>query len=314
MGLRPELLRGIYAHGYVWYSRVGDHLSSSLPDSFERPSSIQQRAIVPVIKNRDVIVQAQSGTGKTATLSISVLQKLDPTNKATQALILAPTNKLALQTREVLGHLGQYMSITLHLSFDGIDAAEQSLKLQEGAHVVIGTPDGVYHMISRGDLKTDSIKMFCLDGADEMLSSGCKERIYDIFKLLPSGPQVLLSSPMSAGVLEAAKELVRDPVRILVKRNELTLEGVKQFQIAVEREEWKLDTLCDLYEAVTITQAVIFCNNRRKVDWLTEQMRAREYTVSAMVRSAGRPRKLLRRLITSFDSTEMWIRNSGRFR
>lgn len=87
---------------------------------------------------------------------------------------------------------------------------------------------------------------------------------------------------MPADVLEVTKKFMRDPVRILVKRDELTLEGIKQFYIAVEKEEWKLDTLCDLYETVTITQAVIFCNTRRKVDWLTEKMHSREFTVSAM--------------------------------
>jgi translation initiation factor 4A len=96
---------------------------------------------------------------------------------------------------------------------------------------------------------------------------------------------VLLSATMPAEVLEVTKKFMRDPVRILVKRDELTLEGIKQFYIAVEKEEWKLDTLCDLYETVTITQAVIFCNTRRKVDWLTEKMHAREFTVSAMVRA-----------------------------
>lgn len=107
-----------------------------------------------------------------------------------------------------------------------------------------------------------------------------------MFQLLPQDTQVvLLSATMPADVLEVTKKFMRDPVRILVKRDELTLEGIKQFYIAVEKEEWKLDTLCDLYETVTITQAVIFCNTRRKVDWLTEKMHSREFTVSAMVRT-----------------------------
>ena len=110
-----------------------------------------------------------------------------------------------------------------------------------------------------------------------------------VFQLLPQDTQVvLLSATMPADVLEVTKKFMRDPVRILVKRDELTLEGIKQFYIAVEKEEWKLDTLCDLYETVTITQAVIFCNTRRKVDWLTEKMHSREFTVSAMVSLGGR--------------------------
>jgi translation initiation factor 4A len=116
-----------------------------------------------------------------------------------------------------------------------------------------------------------------------MLSRGFKDQIYEVFQLLPQDTQVvLLSATMPADVLEVTKKFMREPVRILVKRDELTLEGIKQFYIAVEKEEWKLDTLCDLYETVTITQAVIFCNTRRKVDWLTEKMHSREFTVSAM--------------------------------
>uniref|UniRef100_A0A5F9DHZ8 RNA helicase n=1 Tax=Oryctolagus cuniculus TaxID=9986 RepID=A0A5F9DHZ8_RABIT len=127
------------------------------------------------------------------------------------------------------------------------------------------------------------IKMFVLDEADEMLSRGFKDQIYEIFQKLNTSIQVvLLSATMPTDVLEVTKKFMRDPIRILVKKEELTLEGIKQFYINVEREEWKLDTLCDLYETLTITQAVIFLNTRRKVDWLTEKMHARDFTVSAL--------------------------------
>ncbi|KAJ3818748.1 P-loop containing nucleoside triphosphate hydrolase protein [Lentinula raphanica] len=284
MDLKPELLRGIYAYG------------------FERPSAIQQRAIVPVVKGHDVIAQAQSGTGKTATFSISILQQLDMSIKGTQALILAPTRELAQQIQKVVVALGDYMNIECHACVGGTNVREDMSRLQEGVQVVVGTPGRVYDMINRRALKTDTIKIFCLDEADEMLSRGFKDQIYEgtllslvlitpprprfcasVFQLLPQDTQVvLLSATMPAEVLEVTKKFMRDPVRILVKRDELTLEGIKQFYIAVEKEEWKLDTLCDLYETVTITQAVIFCNTRRKVDWLTEKMHSREFTVSAM--------------------------------
>ncbi|KAL5490238.1 TIF1 [Sanghuangporus weigelae] len=265
MDLKPELLRGIYAYG------------------FERPSAIQQRAIVPVIKGHDVIAQAQSGTGKTATFSIAILQKLDMSIKGTQALILAPTRELAQQIQKVVIALGDYMSIECHACVGGTDVRQDMATLQSGVHVVVGTPGRVFDMINRRALRTDNIKIFCLDEADEMLSRGFKDQIYDVFQLLPQDTQVvLLSATMPAEVLDVTKKFMRDPIRILVKRDELTLEGIKQFYIAVEKEEWKLDTLCDLYETVTITQAVIFCNTRRKVDWLTDKMHQREFTVSAM--------------------------------
>ncbi|ORX89477.1 DEAD-domain-containing protein [Basidiobolus meristosporus CBS 931.73] len=265
MNLRDELLRGIYAYG------------------FERPSAIQQRAILPVLKRHDVIAQAQSGTGKTATFSISILQSLDVSIKQCQALVLAPTRELAQQIQKVLMAIGDFMNIESHACIGGRTVREDIQKLEAGVHVVVGTPGRVYDMINRGALKTDHLKMFVLDEADEMLSRGFKDQIYEVFQLLPTEVQVvLLSATMPADVLEVTSKFMRDPIRILVKRDELTLEGIKQFYVAVEKEDWKLDTLCDLYETVTITQAVIFCNTRRKVDWLTEKLHEREFTVSAM--------------------------------
>merc|ERR1711912_84102 len=138
-------------------------------------------------------------------------------------------------------------------------------------------------MINRRALSTRHIKMFVLDEADEMLSRGFKDQIYDVFKTLNEDIQViLLSATMPADVLEVTTRFMRNPVRILVRKEELTLEGIRQFYVDVEREDWKLDTLCDLYETLTITQAIIYCNARRKVDWLTEQLHSRDFTVSAL--------------------------------
>lgn len=265
MGLREELLRGIYGYG------------------FEKPSAIQQRAIVPVIKDRDVIAQAQSGTGKTATFAISILQRLDVSLRECQALILAPTRELAQQIQKVVVALSDYMNIECHACIGGTNVRDDMRKLESGVHVVVGTPGRVYDMINRRALRTQHLKMFVLDEADEMLSRGFTDQIYEVFQLLPPGVQVvLLSATMPADVLEVTKRFMRDPVRILVKRDELTLEGIKQFYILVEKEDWKFETLCDLYETLTITQAVIFCNTRRKVDFLTDKMKARNFTVSSM--------------------------------
>ena len=128
-----------------------------------------------------------------------------------------------------------------------------------------GTPGRVYDMITRRALNTDSIKIFVLDEADEMLSRGFKDQIYDVFKTLPGDIQViLLSATMPDEVMEVTKRFMRNPIRILVKKEELTLEGIKQFYVMVEKEEWKFDTLCDLYDTLTITQAVIFLQHEEK--------------------------------------------------
>jgi len=265
MEIPEELLRGIYAYG------------------FEKPSAIQQRAIKPTMLGRDLIAQAQSGTGKTATFAIGTLAKLDNKLRECQSLILAPTRELAQQIQKVVIALGDYMDLQVHACVGGTAVRDDIRTLQAGVHIVVGTPGRVYDMINRRALRLDSIRQFFLDEADEMLSRGFKDQIYDIFKFLPESVQVcLFSATMPLDVLEVTQRFMRDPVRILVKKDELTLEGIKQFYIAVEREEWKLDTLCDLYETLTITQAIIYCNTRRKVDWLQEQMQERDFTVSCM--------------------------------
>ena len=180
--------------------------------------------------------------------------------------------------------LGEFTGITCHVSIGGINVRDDAQKLQSGAQIIVGTPGRIFDQIKRKALNTEHIKILVLDEADEMLSSGFKEQVYDIFQLLPPQIQVaVLSATMPPEVLDVTKRFMRDPVHILVKRDELTLEGIKQFYIATE-EEWKVDILCDLYETVSITQAVIFCNTKSKVDMLTEKLRARGFTVSSLVK------------------------------
>jgi len=297
MGLREDLLRGIYAYG------------------FERPSAIQQRAIAPILKGRDVIAQSQSGTGKTTIFCVGVLQMINTKSKETQALCLSPTRELAEQSRNVMLAFGDYMQVSCHACIGGKSVGEDMRILSGGVHVVSGTPGRVYDMIRRKSLKTKHIKMLVIDEADEMLGRGFKEQIYDIYRYLPPSTQVVLvSATMPHDVLEMTTKFMQDPVRILVKRDELTLEGIKQFFVAVEKEEWKFDTLCDLYDILTITQAVIFCNTKAKVDWLTTKMREANFTVSSM--HGDMPQKERDSIMTDFRAgksrvliaTDVWGR------
>uniref|UniRef100_A0A672FQD4 RNA helicase n=1 Tax=Salarias fasciatus TaxID=181472 RepID=A0A672FQD4_SALFA len=266
-----------------------------ISERFEKPSAIQQRAIKQIIKGRDVIAQSQSGTGKTATFCVSVLQCLDIQVRETQALILAPTRELAGQIQKVLLALGDYMNVQCHACIGGTNVGEDIRKLDYGQHVVSGTPGRVFDMIRRRSLRTRAIKMLVLDEADEMLNKGFKEQIYDVYRYLPPATQVVLIKGRPSG-------------------DELTLEGIKQFFVAVEREEWKFDTLCDLYDTLTITQAVIFCNTKRKVDWLTEKMREANFTVSSM--HGDMPQKERESIMKEFRSgasrvlisTDVWAR------
>ena len=270
MGLKDSLLRGIYAYG------------------FERPSAIQQRAILPILKGRDVIAQSQSGTGKTTIFCIAILQLLKNTSRDTQALLLSPTRELAQQSARVLAAFASHTqpAVTATTLIGGKSIGEDLKALQGsrgGSQVVSGTPGRVYDMINRGALVVKKVKLLVIDEADEMLSKGFKEQIYDIYRTLPPNTQiVLISATLPPDVLTLTTQFMTEPVRILVKRDELTLEGIKQFFISVEKEEWKFDTLCDLYDILTITQCVIFVNKKTKCDWLLNKMRASHFTVVAM--------------------------------
>ncbi|KXN89556.1 ATP-dependent RNA helicase FAL1 [Leucoagaricus sp. SymC.cos] len=216
LGLKEDLLRGIYAY------------------NFEKPSAIQQRAILPITQGRDVIAQAQSGTGKTATFSISILQSIDVTVREAQALVLSPTRELATQIQSVVLALGDYMNVQCHACIGGTSIGEDIRKLEYGQHVVSGTPGRVFDMIRRRSLRTRNIKMLVLDEADELLNKGFKDQIYDVYRYLPPATQVvLLSATLPYDVLEMTTKFMTDPIRILV-------------------------------------------------DWLTEKMRASNFTVSSM--------------------------------
>jgi len=263
--LHENLLRGIYSYG------------------FEKPSAIQQRGIKPILDGRDTIGQAQSGTGKTATFVIGCLQRIDFGLKECQGLILAPTRELANQIQKVALALGDYSKVRCHCCIGGTSVRDDIDKLREGQHLVVGTPGRVFDMIGKRHLRVDDLITFVLDEADEMLSRGFKDQIYDIFKTLPPNIQVcLFSATMPPEILDLTSKFMRDAVRILVKKDELTLEGIRQFYVAIEKEEWKIDTLCDLYETLTITQAIIYCNTRRKVDFIADQLTKRDFTISTM--------------------------------
>ncbi|KAF8523682.1 DEAD box RNA helicase RH2a, partial [Hysterangium stoloniferum] len=266
MGLKRNLLRGVYAYG------------------LEKPSPIQQRAIEPLMRGRDLIMQAQSGMGKTAAFVIAILQKLDISVKATQALIIVPTRELAQQTQQVVLALGQYMNVKCHACIGGKRLRGDVQKLEAGVHVVVGTIGRLLCMIEREALLTDKIKLLCLDEADEMLSSGWREQI-DKGRSFPTHlPQiVLLSATMPPDSLKSMRKMTRgNPITILVKQEQLTLEGIQQFFILMENESWKLETLCDLYAAGNFTHpTVVFCNTRVKVDSLLNELNGRELPASA---------------------------------
>lgn len=265
LNLKNDLLRGIYALG------------------FEKPSVIQQKAILPLLDGHDVIAQAQSGTGKTATFSIGMLNNLDERANVTQGLILAHTRELAVQIHNVLKGLSKFMGVTYNLCVGGTLIKENIDDLLRNPHIVIGTPGRVLDMINKKALNTRTLRLLIIDEADEMLSKIFSNQIYDIFRCLPNDIQVgLFSATMTEEFFNLTKHFMRNPVKLLVKNEELTLEGIKQYYINVDKSEYKFATLCDIYAACSISQTMIYCNARRAVDELKFRLTEEQFSVECI--------------------------------
>jgi translation initiation factor 4A len=257
LNLNPNILRGIFAYG------------------FEKPSPIQQRAIKPIIEGRDVIAQAQSGTGKTATFTISALQKININEPTTQVLILSPTRELSSQTAKVVSNLGSFMNgLKIQTLFGGAMIEEgSSFSSKNVPHLICGCTGRVHDMMRRGNISSKSIKLVILDEADEMLSSGFKEQVYNIFQYLNSEVQVcLFSATLPEDINYIMKKILHNPIRICVKREQLTLEGISQYYIAMNDDREKYVTLLNIFSFITLSHTIIYCNSIKRVQDLYEAM------------------------------------------
>ena len=255
--LDPNLLRGIYAYG------------------FDNPSMIQQKSILSFFDRKDMIAQAQSGTGKTGAFSVGVLQNIDTSVKKVQAIILAPTRELAKQIHDVVSGLAVFMkTLKIQLLVGGTSTVQDvSVLKSELPHIIVGCPGRVHDMIRRNHIRGSDVKMIVLDEADEMLSAGFKEQVYNIFNFLSSSVQVCLFSATLPEELHAlASNFLRNPVKILVKSEQLTLEGIVQHLIALEDDSHKYNTLKDIFNMISVTQTIIYCNSIKRVTDLTEAM------------------------------------------
>jgi translation initiation factor 4A len=266
MDLKLNLLRGIYAHG------------------FEKPSPIQSRAIIPILSGTDTIGQAQSGTGKTGTFLISALQRIDESLKRPQIMILGPTRELAEQIYKVLNDLNTFMDVSSMLLIGGNSRRDDIKMLEESPkQILVGTPGRMYDMLKNLSISSKDLKMFILDEADEMLSRGFQDQIYEVFQYIPKTCQVvLMSATMPPEALEITDKFMDNPIKILVKNEQLTLEGIKQFYVGIDKELWKLDTLKDIYGKLVITQSIIYCNTKKTADWLVKQLTDEDFAVKCI--------------------------------
>lgn len=267
LNIKENLLRGIYSYG------------------FENPSPIQKKAILPIIKGNDVIAQAQSGTGKTGAFTVAALQCIDENVDEVQALILSPTRELAIQIHHVLNNLGSFISLFKSKLLIGGTSMEQDIIgiVEHKPHIIVGTPGRVHDMIRRKKLNMKNLKLLILDEADEMLSSGFKEQVYNIFQFLGSDIKVaLFSATLPLEIQTLTEKFMRNPVKILVKTESITLEGILQYYVAVEDDIQKYGVLKDIYTTISLSQCIIYCNSIKRVNDLGEALLKDGFPVSCI--------------------------------
>ena len=264
LDIDPDILRGIFSYG------------------FEIPSNIQKKAIIPMIKKRDVIAQAQSGTGKTAAFSVGSLARVDLSQRNCQVLIMSPTHELTHQIATVIGSLSSAMKgLVIKTIVGGSSMNEDVAQMRQNPpHIIVGCPGRVYDMMTRRHLNLSTVKLAVLDEADEMLSSGFSEQVYNIFQGLNSSVQfALFSATLPDNIMQIANTIMKNPVIISVKSESLTLEGIKQYYIAMEDDLQKYRTIKDLYSSLSVSQCIIYCNSVKRVVDLYNTMCADQFPV-----------------------------------
>lgn len=270
LNLKKEILRGIYSHG------------------FENPSPIQKKGLLPMIKKNDetnlrndILAQAQSGTGKTGCFVIGTLQIINFNINEIQALILAPTHELANQIFKVMTDISKYCDITMQLLVGGKPIDKDIQKLKKNPHVVIGTPGRVFDMIYKNYLNTNNLKLVICDEADEMLSFGFKEQIYNILKYMPDNIQLGLFSATVPDSLHSVIDtfMNKNYSEIRVKNDMLTLQGIQQYYVNLNNDDNKFETIKDIFGGLSISQCIIYCNTTKRVDQLYYAMKNEKYPV-----------------------------------
>lgn len=273
LNVDSNILRSIYAYG------------------FENPSDIQKKAIKPIQDGHDLIAQAQSGTGKTGAFVVGALSRLDVTKKSTQIIVLVPTHELVSQIYTVFCNLSSFIDgVVIRKMVGGTAVIDDIQDVRANIpHIIIGCTGRVFDMIKRRAISTREVKLCILDEADEMLSVGFKDQIYNIFQLLPGNTQIaLFSATMPPSILQLTEKFMRDPVKITMKPQELNLEGIKQYYIAMHNDYDKLDCLKDLFARLTVSQTIIYANDVRRVKDLYEVMTKEGYSVCCIHRDMSK--------------------------
>ena len=263
---------------------ISDELLRAVTDmGFVSPSPIQAEAIPPILAGRDVIGQAQTGTGKTAAFGLPALDLVDVQDRSVQVLVLCPTRELAVQVSEEIKKLAKYKrGIRIEAIYGGDSIERQIRSLKTGVHIVIGTPGRVMDHMERNTLKLGNVKMMILDEADEMLDMGFREDIENILTDMPEERQtILFSATMSKPIMQITQKFQNDPVLVKVVKKELTAVNIEQVYFEVKPKA-KVEVMCRLIDMYDLKLLLVFCNTKRKVDEIVEDLQGRGYMAEGL--------------------------------
>lgn len=271
--LPDDILRGIYSYG------------------FEKPSPIQQKAIYPIKCGREVIAQAQSGTGKTATFTIGSISRLNLSLVGTQIIVLAPTRELATQITAVFNGIGSYIPNFSAQTFVGGTSVRDDISSVEKnpPTVAVGCPGRMLDLLRKRVFSVDHIQTIIIDEADEMLSQGFQEQVRAIFESLREDVQALIfSATLNNEVLDITTRFMKDPLKIVMEAEKLSLAGISQYYVSVRTDEDKYDILKQIFAKMTIDQCIIYCNSINRVKQLHEAMTRDGFSVVCIHRDLNK--------------------------
>lgn len=264
LNINDNILKGIFSYG------------------FERPSPIQRLAIKPLKDGRDIVIQSHSGTGKTATFLIGLLSQIEAENNNPQAIVVCNTRELALQTVKVYESLASFTKIKCKLCIGG-DMQYKYTSDEITNHVIIGTPGRLCDLISKKIIKTDSVRLIVIDEADDVLSTGFRKQVKKIFNYIPKESQVALVSATIPQEMSNLFDAILKPdfISILIKDDQLTLDGIDQYYIHLD-EQYKFDAIIDIYQFINVGQGIIYCNKKSKADELQYILQQKDFSVGVL--------------------------------
>ena len=247
------------------------------------PTPIQEKAIPIILEGKDFIGQSKTGTGKTASYSLPMIEKIEMSNKKVQAIVLCPTRELAVQVADEVRKFLKYQEGIKTLAIYGGQSIETQIKmLKKGIQIVIGTPGRVMDHMRRNTLKLDQVKMCVLDEADEMLNMGFEEDIETILKDVPVKRQtILFSATMNPNIMKMTKKYLIEPKKVKIQAEELTVNEIEQISISI-KEAMKSETLMRLIEVYQPQKAIVFCNTKKRVDDLIETLKQNHIKAEAL--------------------------------